>query len=90
MGFLVGRLRNAAEVFTDPKVENNVSDDKGVNANENVTRKVESIFKKPHRAVGMLTLSERKSVAGGTVDKKEVCDGSNQVKAPEQMEATKW
>ena len=74
MSQLLGRLRSAAEVFTDPKVENEVSYDKVVKAKENVTQKVESIFKKPHRAAGKLTLSERKFEAGNTVEKKEVSD----------------
>ena len=38
------KLRRAAEVFADPKVENEVSDDKGGKA------KVESNSKKQHRA----------------------------------------
>ena len=46
------KLRRAAEVFADPKVENEVSDDKGVKAKEKVAQKVESIFKKPHRTAG--------------------------------------
>ena len=35
-------------------------DENGVKAKERVVWKVESIFKKPHRAAGKLTLSERK------------------------------
>ena len=50
MSQLLEKLRRAAEVFADPKVENEVSDDKVVKAKEKVTKKVESIFKKPHRA----------------------------------------
>ena len=58
---VVGELRRAAEVFADPKVENELSEDeKGVKAKERVVRKVESIFKKPHRASRKSTLSERK------------------------------
>ena len=61
MSQLLEKLRRAAEVFADPKVENEFSEDeKGVKAKERVVRKVESIFKKPHRAAKKLTLSERK------------------------------
>ena len=60
MSRLMEKLRRAAEVFADPKVENELSEDeKGVKAKERVMRKVELIFKKPHRAAGKLTLSER-------------------------------
>ena len=46
-------------MFADPKAENEVSEDeKGAKAKERVVRKVESIFKKPHRAAGKLTLSD--------------------------------
>ena len=63
------KLRRAAEVFADPKVENELSEDeKGVKAKERVVRKVESIFKKPHRVAGKLTLSERKFVEETGVD----------------------
>ena len=37
-------------------------------AKERVVRKVESIFKKPHRVAGKLTLSERKLVEETGVD----------------------
>ena len=37
-----------------------------------MAQKVESIFKKPHRAAGELTLSERKFEAENTAEKKEV------------------
>ena len=48
-------------MFADPKAEDEESEDeKGVKAKERVVRKVESIFKKPHRAAGKLTLSELK------------------------------
>ena len=61
MSQLLEKLRRAAEVFADPKAEDEVSDDeKGVKAKEMVVQKVESIFKKPHRAAGKLTLSEHK------------------------------
>ena len=56
-------------MFADPKVENELSkDEKGVKAKERVVRKVESIFKKPHRAAGKLTLSERNFVEETGVD----------------------
>ena len=83
MSQLLEKLRQATEVFAYPKEENEVSDDKGVNVKEPVIQNVESIFKKPHRAAGKLTLSERKVEAGGTEEKKEVSDESNRVKAPE-------
>ena len=51
-----------------------MSDDKGVKAKEKVTQKVESIFKKPHRAAGKLTLSERKFGQEDSSEKKEVFD----------------
>ena len=51
---------------------------KGVKAKEKVAQKVESIFKKPHRAAGELTLSERKFEAENTAEKKEVSDENNQ------------
>ena len=61
MSQLLEKLRRAAEVFADPKTKTEVSDDeKVVKAKENVVQKVESILKKPHRAAGKLTLSERK------------------------------
>ena len=52
MSRLLEKLRRAAGVFADPKVENEVSDDQVVKAKKAVTQKVESIFKKPHRAAG--------------------------------------
>ena len=36
MSQLLENLRRAAEVFADPKIENEVSDDKGINAKERV------------------------------------------------------
>ena len=66
-----------------------MSDDKGVKAKENVTQKVESIFKKPHRAAEELTLSERKFDAVGTDEKKEVSHESNLVNASEQVKIVK-
>ena len=38
MSQLLEKLRQAAEVFVDPKVENEVSDDRGVNAKDNVVQ----------------------------------------------------
>ena len=69
---LLGRLRKMAECFIDPKVENEVSDYKGVKAMKKVTQKLESIFKKWHRAAGKLTLIERKFEVCDAVEKKEV------------------
>ena len=60
-------------MFADPKAENEVSEDeKGVKDKERVVQKVESIFMKPHRAAGKLTLSERKFVEETVVDKNEM------------------
>ena len=70
MSQLLVKLRRAAEVFADPKLENEVSYEKGVKAKEKVVQKVESIFKKPHRAAGKLTLSERK------FEEKKVAEGA--------------
>ena len=84
------KLRRAAEVFADPKVENEVSDDKTVvKAKEKVAQKVESNSKKPHMAAGELTLSERKFEAENTAEK-EVSDENNQVKAVVQSEEVEW
>ena len=55
-------------------------------AKEKVTQKVESIFKKPHRAAGKLTVKERKFEEECTSEKKEMFDEENQVKVPEQVE----
>ena len=52
---------------------------KVVNAKEKVTQKVESIFKKPHRAAGELTLSERKFHAENTECHSCVQTGKNLV-----------
>ena len=52
MSQLLEKLRRAADVFADPKVENEVSDDNGVKAKEKVVQNVESIFTKPYRAAG--------------------------------------
>ena len=42
MSRLLEKLRRAAEVFADPKVENELSEDEnGVKANERVVRNVE-------------------------------------------------
>ena len=73
MSQLLEKLRRAAEVFADPKAENEDSDDeKGVKAKEKVVQKVESIFKKPNMAAGKLMLSERKFVEEMGVDKNEL------------------
>ena len=73
MSQLLEKLRRAAEVFADPKIEEEGSDDEsGVKAKEKVVQKVESIFKKPHRAAGKLTLSDRKFVKEMGVDKNEL------------------
>ena len=62
-------------MFADPKAEKVVSDDeKGVNVKEKVVQKVESIFKKPHRAAGKLTLSERQCEDKNVDDKNEGYD----------------
>ena len=57
---------------------------KWVKAKDKVAQKVESIFKKPHRAAG--ELSERKFEAENTAQKKEVSVKNNQVKAEVQSE----
>ena len=57
-----------------------------VKAKEKVATKVESNSKKPHRASGGLTLSERKFEAENTAEKEEVSDENNQVKAVVQYE----
>ena len=78
MSQLLEKLRRAAEVFADPKADDEESDDeKGVNAKEKVVRKVESIFKKPHRAAGKLKLSERKWGEKNVADQNELF-GENQ------------
>ena len=43
-------------------------------------------YKKPHRADGELTLSERKFEAENTAEKMEVSDENHQVKAVEQSD----
>ena len=55
-----------------------------MNAKEKVVRKAESIFKKPHRAAGKLTLKERKFEDGDTSEKKE-----NPRKSMESLEVSK-
>ena len=89
MSQLLEKLRRAAEVFADPKFENELSEDeKGVKAKERVVRKVESIFKKPHRAAGKLTLSERKFVEETGVDVNELSN-EVQVETEEVLELSK-
>ena len=57
-----------------------------VKAKEKVAQKVESNSKKPHRAAGELTLSERKFEVENTAEKMEVSDENDQVKAVVQSE----
>ena len=79
MSQLLEKLRRAAEMFADPKAEDEESDDgNGVKAKEKVVRKVESIFKKPHRAAVKLTLSERKWEEEKVADQNELFDENQQ------------
>ena len=55
-------------------------------AKEKVAQKVESNSKKPHKASGYLTLSERKFEAENTAEKMEVSDENNKGKAVVQSE----
>ena len=64
MSQLLEKLRQAAEGFADPNVENEVSYYKWVKAKEKVTQKVESFFTTPHREAGKMTLNEHKCEAG--------------------------
>ena len=90
MSQLLEKLRRAAEVFADPKVENELSEDeKGVKAKERVVRKVESIFKKPHRAAGKLTLSERNFVEETGVDGNELSNEKVPAEAEDVLELPK-
>ena len=50
---------------------------------------VESIFKKPRRAAGKLTLNERTFEEEGTSEKREVFDEENQKKVTESLEVSK-
>ena len=87
MSKLLEKLRRAAEVFADPKVENELSEDeKGMKAKERVVRKVESIFKKPHRAAGKLTLGERKWEEKNVADQNELFDENQQAEGEEPSE----
>ena len=80
----------AAEVFADPKVENEVFDDeKRVKAKEKVVQKVESILKKPYRAAGKLTLSERKFEEKRVADKMETSNENSQVEPKKDEELPK-
>ena len=80
MSQLLEKLRRAAEVFADPKGEDEVcKDEKGVEAKERLVRKVESIFKKPHMAAGKLTLSERKWEEKNVVEQNELFNENRQV-----------
>ena len=76
------RSAKAAEVFAEPNVENEVSDDKM----RRWLRTLSLFYKKPHRADGELTLSERKFEAENTAEKMEVSDENNQAKAVVQSE----
>ena len=58
-------------------------------ANERVVRKVVSIFKKPHRAGGKLTLSERKFVEEAGVDGNELFNEKVPVEAEDVLELPK-
>ena len=74
-------------MFADPKAEDEMSDDeKWVNAKENVVQKVESIFNKPHRAAGKLTLSERKFEETNVADQNEVFGENHQAEWVEPTE----
>ena len=91
MSQLLEKLRRAAEVFADPKAENEVSEDeKGVKAKEKVVRKVDSIFKKPHRAAGKLTFSERRWEEKNVAEQNELfnenqqADGEGPSEVPER------
>ena len=79
MSQLLEKLGRAAEVCADPKAEDEVPDDEnGVKSKEKVVRKVESIFKKPHRAAGKLTLSARKWGEKNVADQNELFDENQQ------------
>ena len=60
-----------------------------VKANEKVMQKVESIFKKPHRAAGKLTLSEQKFEEEKVADKMEVSYENDQVESRKEEELPK-
>ena len=90
MSQLLEKLRRAAEVFADPKAENEESEDEsGAKVKEKVVQKVESIFRKPHRAAGKLTLSERKFVEETWFDKNELSNEKVQSEPEEWLEASK-
>ena len=90
MSQLLEKLRRAAEVFADPKVENELSEDeKGVKAKERMVRKVESVLKKPYRAAGKLTLSERKFVEETGVDGNGLSNEKVPVEAEDVLELPK-
>ena len=61
-------------------------DENGVKAKERVVRKVESIFKKPHRAAGKLTLSERKWEEKNVVEQNELFNKDQQVEGEGPLE----
>ena len=90
MSQLLEKLRRAAEVFADPKVEDEESENEnGANAKEKVVQKVESILKKLHMTAGNLTLSERKFVEETVVDKNEVFNEKVQSEPEESLEVPK-
>ena len=77
---LLEKLGRAAEVFADPKAEDEESEEeKGVKAKERVVRNVESIFKKPHRAAWKLTLGERKWEEKNVAKQNELFNKDQQV-----------
>ena len=87
MSQLLEKLRRAAEMLADPKAEDEESDDEnGVKAKEKVVRKVESIFKKRHRAAVKLTLSERKWGETNVTEKNELFNENRQVEGEEPSE----
>ena len=91
MSQLLEKLIRGAEVFADPKAEDEVSDDeKGVKVKEKVVRKVESIFKKPHRAAGKLTLSERKWGEKNVAHQNELFHDNQQAEGEWPSEMQKW
>ena len=72
------KLRQAAEFLRTRRSRTRWPTTKGVKAKEKVAQKVEPNSKKPHRAAGELTLSERKFETENTAEKKEVSDENNQ------------
>ena len=90
MSQLLEKLRRAAEVFADPKAEKEESEDENVvKAREKVVRKVESIFKKPHRAAGKLTFGERKWEETNVAEQNELFNEIVQSEPEELLEVPK-